>query len=50
MQIAHSHSQHEIQACKAQVKIDQIDVASEKVKLLKQLKQMDDKILRLQNK
>ena len=50
MQIAHSQSQHEIQACKAQVKIDQIDVASEKVKLLKQLKQMDDKILRLQNK
>jgi hypothetical protein len=49
MQIVHSQLQHEVQACKAQIKIHIIDTRSEKSKLLEQIRQMDEKILRLQN-
>ena len=49
MQIAHTKSKHEVQACKAQIKIDQIDRASEKEILLKKLREMDDELLRLKN-
>ena len=49
MQVVHSQSQHEIQACKAQIKLDKIDQTSENAKLLDHIKQMDKKIFRLKN-